>query len=97
LNKKTNIFEYLREVFFCIDKVEAKTLRNLVDLMKKTILQIIINDPSIDSRLVNQALDPIELEIEDEENTNIAMTQQFLMMKAHAIEWLFANPAADIR
>jgi hypothetical protein len=40
--------------------------------MKKTILQIIKNDSSIDSRLVNQAHDPIEIEIEDEENTNVA-------------------------
>jgi len=72
LNKKTNIFEYLREVFFCIDKVQAKTLRKLVDLMKKTILQININDSSIDNRLVNQAHYPVELEIEDEENTNVA-------------------------
>jgi len=71
LNKKTNIFEYFREVFFCIQKIEAKTLRKLVDLMK-TILQIIINDSFIDSRLVNQAHDPIEFEIEDEENTNVA-------------------------
>ncbi len=40
--------------------------------MKKTILQIIMNDSSNDSRLVNQAHDPIELEIEDEENMNVA-------------------------
>ncbi len=40
--------------------------------MKKTIFQIIINDSYIDNRLVNQAHYPVELEIEDEENTNVA-------------------------
>ena len=38
--------------------------------MKKTILQIIINNSSIDGSLVNQAHG--ELDIEDEENTNVA-------------------------
>ncbi len=40
--------------------------------MKKTILQIIIKDSSIDSRLLNQAHYPIEHDVENEEKTNVA-------------------------
>jgi len=37
LVKKCNVYDYLREVFFCLEKVPAKILRKLIELMKSTI------------------------------------------------------------
>jgi len=59
---KTNINDYLCKVFFCIDKGQAKDLRKLVEVMKKTILLININD-FIDVRSFNQVYDPVEPDI----------------------------------
>jgi hypothetical protein len=37
-------------------------MSQLIELMKKTIFEIIVNDSSIESRLVNQVDDPSEPE-----------------------------------
>ena len=50
LTKKKNVFDYLHDVFFCIVNVENKTRKALIELMKSTIVRIIINDTSIDKR-----------------------------------------------
>ena len=38
-----------------MDKIPARVLRSLVELMNKTILDIIINDASVESRLVDHS------------------------------------------
>ena len=54
LEKKNTIFEYLHEVFFCIDGIKASTIRQLINHMKVTIMSIILNDKSVDGRLVGK-------------------------------------------
>jgi hypothetical protein len=80
LVKKENIYDYLRETFFCLDKIPSKLIKKLIELMKSTILQIIINDSSIDSRLVKQvhvASEPVKLaEIDETEKTEIGETDE---------------------
>lgn len=55
LPKKSNIFDYLHKIFFCIVKVLVKTLRSLIELMKKTILRTIITDSSIHRSFVKES------------------------------------------
>ena len=66
LSKKTNIYQYLCEIFFCLEKVPAKVTRQLVELMKVTIFKVIVNDTSVDSRFINQVDVPSEPIIEIE-------------------------------
>jgi len=60
LVEKDNVYDYLRETFFCLEKIPSKLAKKLIELMKSTILQIIVNDSSVDSRLVGQVLIPSE-------------------------------------
>ena len=70
LKKKDNIYDYLHEVFFVIDKVSDKSAKQLIELTKKTIMQIIINDTSVDSREVAEnKVSPIPEETLDNEET----------------------------
>ena len=41
LDNKFSIYQYLREIFFCLSKVESNILKKPVDLMKQTIIEII--------------------------------------------------------
>ena len=53
LAKKDNLFEYLHAVYFTIDNIQIKGYTNkLVELMKNTIVNLILNDKSIDQRLL---------------------------------------------
>jgi len=62
VKRKNNLFEYLHAVYFSIDGVQDRTLvRKLVELMKTTILQLIMNDKSQDGRKPEAELDDDEL------------------------------------
>ena len=71
LVRKSNVYDCLREVFFCLEKVPAKILRKLIELMKSTIREIIVNDCSVDSRFINQVDDPIQPDAVDEKDVSL--------------------------
>jgi hypothetical protein len=58
LPKKKNLFEYLHAVYFSIGKVPDKgSMRKLIELMKNTIVQLILNDKSVDGRILRAQIE----------------------------------------
>ena len=58
LPKRKKLFEYMHAVYFSIDKVPDKgCVRKLIELMKSTIVQLVLNDNSKDGRLLRAQIE----------------------------------------
>ena len=65
LKKEKNLYEYLRAIYFTVDVITPKIRRTLIELMKNTIVRLVVNDTS-----------KSRLELIEEESSEDEMSQQ---------------------
>ena len=58
LPTRSSLYEYLHSVYFSIKEVkDKKCMTNLIELMKGTIVRLVINDKSSNGRLLKAQVD----------------------------------------